>query len=177
MKENRSKLIGILAVVVVVVVFAGLVMSNRNGLESAQAKTAEPSVEKELTEATDEVQEIISEMDSYSYPEITVTKGVPVRWTITVDEADLNFCNNKLSIPGLGITKSLEAGENVIEFTPTEPGTIPYSCWMGMIQSKITVVEDGEDILEPSQSDSIEEQSGSDAVIPPAGGCCSAGSL
>lgn len=174
MKENRSKLMGVLAIVAVVVVFAGLLMSNRNGLKSAQAKAAESSVEKELTEATDEVQEIKSEMDSYSYPEITVTKGVPVRWTITVDEADLNFCNNKISIPGLGITKSLEVGENVIEFTPTESGMIPYSCWMGMIQSKITVVEEGEDVLEPSQSDSVEEQGDTGTVLPPTGGCCAA---
>jgi plastocyanin domain-containing protein len=31
-------------------------------------------------------------------------------------------------------------GNNVIEFTPKKPGIIPYSCWMGMIRSQITVV-------------------------------------
>jgi len=33
------------------------------------------------------------------------------------------------------------AGDNIIEFTPTETGTIPYSCWMGMIKSNITIVD------------------------------------
>jgi plastocyanin domain-containing protein len=34
------------------------------------------------------------------------------------------------------------AGENIIEFTPEKTGTIPYSCWMGMIGSSIEVVDD-----------------------------------
>ena len=33
-------------------------------------------------------------------------------------------------------------GDTVIEFTPTSSGTFPFSCWMGMIRSKITVVDD-----------------------------------
>jgi len=30
-------------------------------------------------------------------------------------------------------------GENTIEFTPTEAGTIPWSCLMGMIQGSFIV--------------------------------------
>ena len=44
-----------------------------------------------------------------------------------------------LVIPEYGIQKGLAPGDNVIEFTPTETGTFPYSCWMGMIRSSITV--------------------------------------
>jgi plastocyanin domain-containing protein len=40
-----------------------------------------------------------------------------------------------------GIEYSFKTGENVIEFTPTKPGTVRYSCWMGMIQGTINVVE------------------------------------
>lgn len=40
------------------------------------------------------------------------------------------------------MSKKLQPGDNVIEFTPTETGTFAYSCWMGMIRSRITVVED-----------------------------------
>ena len=32
-------------------------------------------------------------------------------------------------------------GENVIEFTPTNTGTVRYSCWMGMIQGNIFVTD------------------------------------
>jgi hypothetical protein len=45
-------------------------------------------------------------------------------------------------IPKYNIEKKLIPGDNVIEFTPEEAGTIPYSCWMGMIRSSITVVDD-----------------------------------
>ena len=177
MKEKKKNFFGVLVVIAVLVVFAGFVVSNRNGLESAQAKASESATESELIDATGEIQEINSEMDSYFYPEITVKKGVPVRWIITAEEADLNFCNNKISIPGLGITKSLTAGENVIEFTPTESGTIPYSCWMGMIQSKITVLENGDTVLETPEPDTAEDVEESETGLPAAGGCCGAGSL
>jgi plastocyanin domain-containing protein len=45
-------------------------------------------------------------------------------------------------IPAYGIEKKLEAGTNVVEFTPAKSGTVGYSCWMGMIRSTITVVQD-----------------------------------
>jgi hypothetical protein len=45
-----------------------------------------------------------------------------------------------------GIEHRFTPGENVVEFTPTKPGKFPYSCWMGMIRSSITVVAQGESI-------------------------------
>lgn len=87
------------------------------------------------------VQEIKTALEPSSYPELTVRKGIPVKWTITADRQSLNFCNNEIVIPAYGISRKLAAGENTIEFTPAEAGVIPYSCWMGMIQSTITVVE------------------------------------
>jgi plastocyanin domain-containing protein len=44
-------------------------------------------------------------------------------------------------IPGLDLSLSFLPGENVLEFTPAAAGTIPYSCWMGMIRGTITVTE------------------------------------
>lgn len=77
-----------------------------------------------------------------SYTPITVQKGIPVKWTIKAEKANINGCNNKMQIPKFNITKQLVPGDNVIEFTPTASGTVPYSCWMGMIKSTITVVND-----------------------------------
>jgi len=51
----------------------------------------------------------------------------------------LNGCNNEIIIPDYKIRQKLELGENIIEFTPTNTGTITYTCWMGMISSNITV--------------------------------------
>ena len=78
---------------------------------------------------------------SDSYTPITVQRGIPVRWTILITEENLNSCNNEILIPKYDIDKKLTVGENIVEFTPTETGTFPYSCWMGMIYSRITVVE------------------------------------
>jgi hypothetical protein len=38
--------------------------------------------------------------------------------------------------------KKLELGDNVVEFTPTRSGAFLYTCWMGMIRGRITVVDD-----------------------------------
>jgi plastocyanin domain-containing protein len=44
------------------------------------------------------------------------------------------------------IEHRFKPGENIIEFTPGKTGRFPYSCWMGMIRSSITVVAEGEQI-------------------------------
>ncbi len=76
-----------------------------------------------------------------SYGEIVVQAGIPVRFNLKVDPGILNGCNNAIAIPALGIQQSLTFGDNIVEFTPVSVGVIPYSCWMGMIRSRITVVE------------------------------------
>jgi plastocyanin domain-containing protein len=90
----------------------------------------------------DGVQTVTTKLSSGRYQPITVQKGVPVKWTIKAGENDLNGCNSSIIIPKLDKQVDLVPGDNVIEFTPEESGTIPYSCWMGMIRSKITVVDD-----------------------------------
>jgi sulfite exporter TauE/SafE/copper chaperone CopZ len=87
------------------------------------------------------VQIVRSSLESGRYPAITVATGTPVKWIIDAPEGSLNGCNNAMQIPAYGIQYQFKTGENVIEFTPDKPGTIPYSCWMGMIRSTITVVE------------------------------------
>ncbi len=88
-----------------------------------------------------DMQRVTTQFSSRRYSPITVQVGLPVRWTIQMDAKDLNSCNNALQIPKFDIQQSLSPGETVIEFTPTETGNIPYSCWMGMIRSTITVVD------------------------------------
>ena len=86
-------------------------------------------------------QRVQSELDWRGYPDITVTAGVPVRWTIHAEADNITGCNREMVIPGLGLRVPLEPGDNVVEFTPTETGVIPYTCWMGMIRGSITVVD------------------------------------
>jgi sulfite exporter TauE/SafE/copper chaperone CopZ len=89
------------------------------------------------------VQFVGTTLSSGRYQPITVEAGTPVRWTITAPAGSINGCNNRMYIPEYGIQVSFKPGDNVVEFTPTKTGRFPYSCWMGMIRSSITVVEPG----------------------------------
>lgn len=89
----------------------------------------------------DGVQIVNSTLSSGSYPAITVQANTPVKWTITAPDGSINGCNYKILIPEYNITYELKKGDNVIEFTPTKTGKVPYSCWMGMIRSSINVVD------------------------------------
>lgn len=89
---------------------------------------------------TDGFQIVTTKLSPNSYEPITVKAGIPVKWIIKADASDINGCNNQILVPKYNIQKNLVAGDNIIEFTPTESGTVPFSCWMGMIKSKITIV-------------------------------------
>jgi hypothetical protein len=89
-----------------------------------------------------DVQTITSQFTSRRYAPITVQAGIPVRWTIQVAQGNLTGCNNAMLIRQFNIEQRLKVGDTVVEFTPEKTGTIPYSCWMGMIRSTITVVDD-----------------------------------
>ncbi|MDP3763616.1 MAG: sulfite exporter TauE/SafE family protein [bacterium] len=78
---------------------------------------------------------------SYSPNKFTVVQGVPVEWQI--DGARAAGCGQVLVMPTLGISKYLSPQEiTTITFTPTETGTIPFNCSMGMMTrgSAFTVV-------------------------------------
>ncbi|MHB1152514.1 MAG: urease accessory protein UreH domain-containing protein [Eubacteriales bacterium] len=94
------------------------------------------------TVITDGIQTITTGLPSGRYEPIIVQKGIPVKWIIQAKDRDINGCNNEIIIPEYKIEKKLATGDNIIEFNPTETGTFAYSCWMGMIKSTITVVDD-----------------------------------
>ena len=112
----------------------------RTGTESAD--TEELNVAK--ISASGDMQYVNSELDFGTYPEITVYSGIPVKWTINVPEEVINGCNYKMVISTYGITHEFTPGENLIEFTPGESGTVQYTCWMGMINGKINIIDAGE---------------------------------
>ena len=89
----------------------------------------------------DGFQTVAFDVTPRAYRQIIVQAGVPVRWTLNATADSLTGCNNAIVVPSLGLEKALIPGANLVEFTPSSAGTIPYSCWMGMIRSKIIVVE------------------------------------
>jgi len=78
------------------------------------------------------------------YPAITVQQGIPVRWTIKAQPGSITGCNNSMIIREYNIQYTFQPGDNVIKFTPAKTGRFRYSCWMGMIQSTITVLAKSE---------------------------------
>ncbi|MFH1403958.1 MAG: sulfite exporter TauE/SafE family protein [Candidatus Altiarchaeota archaeon] len=139
----------------VVVILLGLVMLNRGlaltgtgydvntVLVSAEAyeDTATASIEPVTLDATG-YQEIRMEVTRYGWnpDKFLLKKGVPVRWII--DGKEINGCNNAIQVPKLGLKFDIKPGLQTIEFTPTEEGTIPWSCWMGMIPGVFVVKDD-----------------------------------
>jgi len=119
----------------------------------------------------DGVQSIASNLAPGSYPTITVQKGIPVKWKLKADPKNLNGCNRTLIIPKYNIEVDLKAGDNIIEFTPTDSGTVSYSCWMGMIRGQIQVVDD----LGSRSAQDASDDATANAPVQPGGGSCCAG--
>lgn len=76
----------------------------------------------------------------YSPNKFFVKRGVPVKWII--DAKAPYSCASVVLVPKLKIQKFLSAGENIVEFTPTETGTLPFSCSMGMYTGVFNVYDD-----------------------------------
>ncbi len=165
-KKFTERMMTVSAVLVVVL---GIFMFN-NGISlsgfnlptlTSQAGTVKTSA---VATIEDGVQTVTTGISSGKYESIVVQKGLPVIWTIQAEDGDLNGCNNRIIIQKYGIEKSLSTGDNVIKFTPEESGTVSYSCWMGMIRSKIVVVDDLSNVDSSQIVDDSSQSSGS---------CCS----
>lgn len=68
----------------------------------------------------------------------TIRAGLPVRWEI--NGVNTYGCQSILQLPTFGITQYVRPGENVVEFTPQEPGQLAFHCAMGMFRGSFTVL-------------------------------------
>ena len=75
----------------------------------------------------------------YSPNNFTVKKGIPVKWVI--DSRDAYTCSASIRMPAYNIAQFLQAGQNVITFTPTQAESVRFTCGMGMFSGTFTVVE------------------------------------
>lgn len=142
---SRKFTANLLSISAVLVIIMGIFMFN-NGLSLSGViltpnHSAASVQNNDTVEIIDGVQVVTIDVSPRSYAPITVKKDIPVKWVVKAEAQNINGCNNEIIVPAYDISKKLVAGDNIIEFTPTETGTIPYSCWMGMIRSKITVID------------------------------------
>lgn len=144
-KKFTHKMIKVSAVLVVILgifMFGNGMSLSGIVLPSITGVAKDNNVSGNVAQVVDGVQLVTTSLSSGRYEPITVQKDIPVKWTLKAEEADINGCNYSIIIPKLNKEYQLKPGDNIIEFTPSESGTIPYSCWMGMIRSSITVVDD-----------------------------------
>jgi sulfite exporter TauE/SafE len=169
-KKFTSRMMQVSSVLVIVLgIFMfqnGVNVSGINFLSMPSISGKSSSTSFATATITDGVQNITSTISRGSYQPITIQAGIPVKWTIKAAEGTINGCNGKIIIPAYNIEKQLKVGDNVIEFTPDKTGTIPFSCWMGMIRSKINIVDD----INSSEQDTIQSEVPQEDI--PAMGCC-----
>ncbi len=121
---------------IAVILFGFLNLSNAKLLLSKE--TANTTA---ITTTDSAVQEIRMTQSGrgYSPGKFTIQKGKKVRWII--NSTSPYSCASSIIVPKYGIERDLKSGENIIEFTPTELGTIPFSCSMGMYRGSFQVVK------------------------------------
>lgn len=93
----------------------------------------------QVAQVEDDVQvvKMVADYRGYTPSTIQIKAGVPVRWEI--DAKQVGGCTGEIIVPSLNIREPLEAGVNVVEFTVDQPGTVGFSCWMGMVRGKFIV--------------------------------------
>ena len=140
-KLNRKHTASMLTVSACLIFLIGLHMISDGLALSGVSLTSKVSSSAARAAVQDGIQTVRTEIDYGSYPPIVVKKEIPVEWTLYVPEGKLNSCNGEILIPAYDVDVVLREGANLIFFYPTETGTIPYSCWMGMIKSSIEVID------------------------------------
>jgi plastocyanin domain-containing protein len=111
-----------------------------NGTTLLSLSIPSTTVISPVDDTTREVQEVRMTQDDngYSPSTLSIDAGKKIRWIITGKSP--YACSTQIVVPQLHISKSIQAGENVIEFIAPESGEIPFSCSMGMYRGKFTIV-------------------------------------
>lgn len=163
MKKNTTTIVLIVITAVAVLAAGGIFLMKSGGLGSGGAA----KMDKAVLEGN--IQVVNSELAPSGYPDLIVQAGVPVRWNLYAAPGTINSCNNAIVIPEYGLEIPLKEGDNIIEFTPDKSGAVPYSCWMGMINADILVVDD---LASADNADGLQELRRTAGNGPGAGGCC-----
>lgn len=156
------------------VMLLGFVMLSRGlSLSGISLSFSRPTAERltetgAVAELKDGIQVVSINLESNYYAPIVVQKGIPLKFNIRAEREDINGCNNAVVISKYNIQETLEPGDNIIEFTPSDEGVIPYSCWMGMLRSNILVVSDLGDVNEKDLKEAETGVQGGGNVPP----CC-----
>jgi hypothetical protein len=136
----------ILKISAIVVMVLGIIMLSRGmtlsgvgfNLNTVSASLVSASGQ-EAVNITNNIQHINMTVDAGGWTPDTfvLKKGVPVEWDINVKQ--LTSCNKEIIVQAYNLDIKLKPGLNVVNFTPTQEGTVSWSCWMGMIPGTFIV--------------------------------------
>lgn len=113
------------------------VATNVISTSDTKQTTSSSSVDKKIDDKNVQIVEMHVTSSGFQPAVLKIKKDIPVKWIVKGDQ--LTGCTNKIIVPSLEISKALVSGDNIINFTPKTTGTIPFSCWMGMVQGKFIV--------------------------------------
>jgi len=108
-----------------------------NVISTSDIKQTTSSSDKKIDDKNVQIVEMHVMSSGFQPSVIKIKKDIPVKWIVKGDQ--LSGCTDKIIVPSLEISKALVSGDNIINFTPKTTGTIPFSCWMGMVQGKFIV--------------------------------------
>lgn len=91
-------------------------------------------------------QTVVSQLKPDTFLPIVVIKGIPIKWIMHVSKENLNACNKEFDVPRFNIKEKLVVGDNTVQFISNKSGEFTFSCFMGMIKSKIIVVDSIDDL-------------------------------
>jgi uncharacterized protein len=103
------------------------------GTQGIVGNVNEPVAPTNLAKIVDGKQIINMKINRYDYEpsEFTIVEGIPVEWHI--DASSAGGCAQIITVPKLKISEFLQKGkDNVITFTPTQIGKLPFMCSMAM---------------------------------------------
>ena len=121
--------------ILLVIIAAGFFMLNQS---ESYPELQNEQVSGNVVAGTGEIQEVVIGMKNYNYyPDtINLKAGIPAR--VSLDDS-VYGCFRDFTIRDLGVREYLKTSEDYVEFTPTDPGTYPFACSMGMGFGKLVV--------------------------------------
>jgi hypothetical protein len=114
---------------------------------SALPPSPAPQPSQEEKVVPQEIRSVVVNVSRRGYAPVEIPAGVPVKLVFRAPQGSLNGCNNAIVIPGLNLRLPLKIGDTETPpFIAKNPGFISYSCWMGMIPGRITIVEEAPEV-------------------------------
>ena len=125
-KKDANLYVKILAGAVIVVLAVLALMNYKPLPRNDQPQTSQPV----LSEGGYQQAMLTYTSKGYEMVPSTLKASVPVH--VTVDLESVTGCLRSVTIPQLGVKKTVSEGDNVFEFTPSVPGEYQIICAMRM---------------------------------------------